>query len=137
MLDEAVITVPAELVKETARTLHDQPELAFDYLRSLSAVDYVEYLEVVYHLWSTQHHQKMVMKVRLEEPDLSLDSVISVWRGADWHEREASDLFGIQFIGNPNPRRLLLAEEFEGFPLRKSYPLAPYPSADVEAEGEA
>ncbi|GIW11669.1 MAG: hypothetical protein KatS3mg061_2726 [Dehalococcoidia bacterium] len=104
------------------------PALAFDYLRCLSAVDYVDYMEVVYHLFSLRHRQKAVLKTRLVEPHLEVDSVVAVWRGADWHEREAADLFGIVFRHHPHLKRLLLPDEFEGFPLRKSYPLAPLPT---------
>lgn len=135
VLDEAVFIVPPDAVAATARRLRDDPALAFDYLRCLSAVDYLEYLEVVYHLLSLRERQKAVMKTRLVEPDLMVDSVVGIWRGADWHEREAADLFGIVFRGHPNLRRLLLPDEFEGFPLRKSYPLAPLPGEDVE-EGD-
>ncbi|MCS6802407.1 MAG: NADH-quinone oxidoreductase subunit C [Chloroflexota bacterium] len=135
ILDEAVFFVPPDEVAATARRLRDDPALAFDYLRCLSAVDYIDYLEVVYHLLSLRERQKAVMKARLVEPDLTVDSVVGIWRGADWHEREAADLFGITFRGHPNLRRLLLPDEFEGFPLRKSYPLAPLPSEEVE-EGE-
>ncbi|GIW07827.1 MAG: hypothetical protein KatS3mg060_2632 [Dehalococcoidia bacterium] len=134
VIDEAVFFVPPDDVGTTARRLRDDPALAFDYLRCLSAVDYVDYIEVVYHLLSLSQRQKAVMKVRLVEPDLTVDSVVGVWRGADWHEREAADLFGVAFRGHPNPRRLLLPDEFEGFPLRKSYPLAPLPSEDVGEE---
>jgi NADH-quinone oxidoreductase subunit C len=135
VVDEAVFFVPADEVGATARRLRDDPALAFDYLRCLSAVDYVDSVEVVYHVLSLGARQKAVMKTRLVEPDLAVDSVVGVWRGADWHEREAADLFGIAFRGHPNLRRLLLPDEFEGFPLRKSYPLAPLPSEDVE-EGD-
>jgi len=134
-LDEALFFVSPDTVAATARRLRDDPALAFDYLRCLSAVDYVDYVEVVYHLLSLGQRQKAVMKTRVFEPDLVVDSVVGVWRGADWHEREAADLFGVSFRGHPNPRRLLLPDEFEGFPLRKSYPLAPLPSEDVE-EGD-
>ena len=136
LLDEAVVLVPPERVAETARTLRDDPALAFDYLRCLSAVDYVDYMEVVYHLFSLRHRQKAMLKTRLVEPHLEVDSVVAVWRGADWHEREAADLFGIVFRHHPNLKRLLLPDEFEGFPLRKSYPLAPLPTEDGEEEGE-
>ncbi|MCL6649993.1 MAG: NADH-quinone oxidoreductase subunit C [Chloroflexi bacterium] len=136
LLDEAVVLVPPERVAEIARTLRDDPALAFDYLRCLSAVDYVDYMEVVYHLFSLRHRQKAVLKTRLVEPHLEVDSVVAVWRGADWHEREAADLFGIVFRHHPHLKRLLLPDEFEGFPLRKSYPLAPLPTEAGEEEGE-
>jgi NADH-quinone oxidoreductase subunit C len=135
-LDEAVFDVDSDALLHTARRLRDDPELRFDYLRCLSAVDQVEAVVVVYHLFSMTGRQKTVMKVRLVEPDLILPSVVDVWRGADWHEREIADLFGVEFSGHPNPRRLLLPDEFEGFPLRKSYPLAPLPTEDAEEEGE-
>lgn len=133
--DEAAAVVPAARLGAIARALRDDETLAFDYLSCLSAVDYVQHFEIVYHLYSTTLRQKAALKVRLVEPDLTVASVAGIWRGADWHEREAADLFGIAFDGHPELRRLLLPDEFEGFPLRKSYPLAPFPTEDVE-EGD-
>ena len=107
---------------EVARFLKETPELDFNYLNSLTAVDYVDYLEVVYHLTSLNHNHSIVLKTRcydLENPTIS--SVIELWRGADFQEQEVFDLFGITFAGHPNMRRIFLWEGFEGHPLRKDY----------------
>ena len=89
-------------------------------------MDYIEYLQVVYHLYSTAMNHKMVLKanVTLDEPNLP--SVMPVWPGADWFEREAHDLFGVSFEGHPNMTPLLLYEGFDGYPGRKSYEMPEY-----------
>lgn len=120
--DELVVRAPADKNVEVLRTLKTAPGLAFTYLRCLLAVDYIEELEVVYLISSLDHPHKVMVKVRVpgtEEPHLR--SATSVWRGANWHEREAHDLFGIVFDGHPDMAPLLLFEGFEGRPLRKSY----------------
>ena len=102
------------------------PRLTFDYLRCLSAVDYVDRIEVVYHLFSLERRHKMVVKVSLEPDSPRVASVVSVWKGADWFEREAHDLFGVEFEGHPNLAPLLLYEGFEGCPGLKSFPFHEY-----------
>lgn len=105
--------------------LRDDPENDFDMLMDVTAVDYLgrrPRFEVVYHLYSVEKNHRIRLKVPLEEDDPKLPSVIPVWQGADWLEREAWDLYGIQFDGHPDLRRIYLYEEFEGHPLRKDYP---------------
>jgi NADH-quinone oxidoreductase subunit C len=106
-----------------ASFLHDDPELQFDWLANLSGVDYVadRVLCVVYDLWSFDLRHSFAVKVFCPRDDAHVPSVAHIWRAADWHEREAFDLFGIVFDGHPDLRRLLLAEDWEGFPLRKDY----------------
>ena len=125
-LDEVMVTVRPEDVPAICRTLKQDPSLAFDYLRCISVVDYVETLEVVYHLFSLTKRHKMVVKTSVSPDEPSVPSVISVWRGADWFEREGHDLFGVVFKGHPNLEPLLLYEGFEGHPGRKSYPFHDY-----------
>jgi len=126
MLDEVVCTVsPAELL-ELARLLRDDPTFEFDFLRCLSVVDYEDFLQVVYHLWSMKHRFKLVLKTNTNEEDARVPSVTDIWPSADWFEREGHDLFGVVFDGHPDLKPLLLWEGFPGFPGRRSYKLPEY-----------
>jgi NADH-quinone oxidoreductase subunit C len=104
-------------------------QCGFDMLIDVTAVDYLKYPEardrfgVVYALLNTQSGERVYVKTYVNEPDLTLPSVFSLWRGADWMEREVFDMYGIVFDGHPNLRRILMPEEFTSFPLRKDYPL--------------
>ncbi|MBI4338526.1 MAG: NADH-quinone oxidoreductase subunit C [Chloroflexi bacterium] len=124
--DDVVVTLPRERLLEAARTLRDSPRTDCDYLCCLSVVDYEERFEVVYHLFSIARRHRLALKVSVPYDDPRLPSVISLWPGADWHEREGHDLFGVVFEGHPNLAPLLLYEGFEGFPGRKSYPFNDY-----------
>ena len=107
---------------EVASLLKDNPDLDFSFLSSVTAVDYIEYFELVYHLTSLRHNHSAVIKMRCYERDVPVvPSVTSVWRGADLQEREAWDLMGINFEGHPNMKRILLWEGFPGHPLRKDF----------------
>ncbi|MBI2866028.1 MAG: NADH-quinone oxidoreductase subunit C [Chloroflexi bacterium] len=130
ILDELVITLSPEAVKAACQRARDEPELAIDYLRCLTIVDLGEQLQVVYHLYSTQHRYKMVLKALLPTQRPAIASVTSIWPGADWHEREAYDLFGVSFDGHPRLKPLLLWEGFPGHPLLKSFPLSGPEEAD-------
>lgn len=115
---------PAAIV-EVCRFLRDDAELAFDLLADLTAVDYLgstPRFEVVYHLKSLTRGHRLRIKARVSEDAPTLSTVVGVWRGADWLERETWDLYGIRFEGHPDLRRIYLYEEFEGHPLRKDYP---------------
>lgn len=125
-VDEVVVTVRPEDVPAVCRIVRNDPRLDFDYLRSLSVVDYVERLEVVYHLFSLGKRHKLVVKTSVPADAPRVPSVVPVWRGADWFEREGHDLFGVVFEGHPNLAPLLLYEGFEGFPGRKSFPFHDY-----------
>ncbi len=96
-------------------------ELKFDYLASLSGVDLKDKLQVVYHLYSIELKHKLILKVNLDRLNPELSSVNSVWQAANWHEREAYDMFGVKFTGHPYPERILTAEGFEGYPLLKDF----------------
>jgi len=98
---------------------------SFDMLVDLCAVDYPngeERFEVVAHLYSTDLGKRMRIKTRCPESDPLVASLCDIWRGANWFEREAYDLFGIEFLGHPNLKRILCHQEFEGHPLRKDFP---------------
>jgi NADH-quinone oxidoreductase subunit C len=116
------IVVNKESLFAVASYLKTTPGLDFDYLTSITAVDYYDYFEVVYQLTSLQHKHSLVVKTRCYGRDNpTLPSVVSLWRGADFQEREIYDLMGISFDGHPNLKRIFLWEGFQGHPLRKDY----------------
>lgn len=121
------VTLKKENIKDIMRYLRTSPELYFDFLRDLCGVDYLgkkePRFEVVYHLYSIKHRHMIRIKAEVPENDSYIDSVVEIWRGADWHERECYDMFGITFNGHPDLRRILLPEDWEGHPLRKDYQL--------------
>ena len=120
--DQAAVWTEHGMMPDIAEYLKNNPELSFDFLNSISAVDFIEYFEVVYHLTSIVNQHDTVVKTRLYgREELSMPSVYHVWRGADFQEREIWDLMGIRFNGHPNMKRLLLWEGFEGHPLRKDF----------------
>ncbi len=127
-LGETTITVPRESIYEACRFLKD--EQAFDMLADLCGCDRGPEedprFEVNYHLFSTIHHQRLRLKVLLSDDDPHVETVTTVWRTAEWHERETYDLVGIIFDGHPDLRRILLPSDFDGHALRKDYPLRGY-----------
>lgn len=106
------------------RFLRDQ--LGFDLLACISGVDMLDHLETVYHLRSLARGQLLQIKVRLDHEKPEVDSVVSVWPTANWLERETYDMYGIRFIGHPDLRRMLLDDDFEGYPLLKSFHQVPF-----------
>ena len=115
--------IPAERLTGICRFVAADPAFALDYLSFVTGVDYPEQkrIEVVYHLFSSQHRHELLLKVRVPRDDPRVESVTSIWRGADWHEREAYDLLGIVFAGHPNLRRIMMTDDWVGHPLRKDY----------------
>jgi len=106
--------------------LRDDPELRFDFLADLTAVDHLprqpRFL-VVYHLKSLPHNHRLRVKVPVPEEDPEIETATGVWPGAEWLEREVYDLFGIRFRNHPDLRRILMPDEWEGHPLRKDFPM--------------
>jgi NADH-quinone oxidoreductase subunit C len=120
--DDEAILVKAESIFEVAEFLKSSPELDFDYLNHITAVDYYDYFELVYLLTSIKHNHSLVLKTRCyERENPSVPSVVRLWRGADFQEREIYDLMGITFAGHPNLKHIVLWEGFKGHPLRKDY----------------
>ncbi len=120
--DDASVWLEPESLNEAAAFLKDDAELDFKFLNSISAVDYIEYFELVYHLMSINHQHTAIVRSRVygrEEP--SAASVTSIWKGADFQEREIWDLMGVRFSGHPNLKRIMLWEGFDGHPLRKDF----------------
>jgi NADH-quinone oxidoreductase subunit C len=115
-------TVAVDRVIDVCTFLRDEPELRFEFLSSLTAVDRLEYFEVVYHLTSIRLNMMTTLKVRTDDRENPrVPSVTSVWAGANLQEREAYDLMGIVFEGHPDMRRVFLWDGFAGHPLRKDY----------------
>jgi NADH-quinone oxidoreductase subunit C len=110
---------------DLCRFLRDEPEFGCDYCDFTTAVDFGAEggLEVVTHLFSTQHHHSVRIKVRLPSEGATLPTISDLWATCDWNERETAEMFGITFEGHPKPVKLLLSEPFEGHPLRKDFPL--------------
>ena len=123
---QATIYVSRDDVPAVARALRDRPELRYSLLAELTAVDYHPRdprFELVYLLVSLEHRTRLRLKVRLQGSDARIQTVTGVWPAANWLEREVWDLFGITFDGHPDPRRLLMPEDWEGWPLRKDSPV--------------
>jgi len=120
--NETVVLVKSESIFEVCRFLNQTAGLDFDYLVNLSGVDYLDYLEVVYHLVSMKHNHSLVLKTRCHDREQpAVPSVTPIWKGANFQEREVYDLLGIRFEGHPNMKRIFLWEGFRGHPLRKDY----------------
>jgi NADH-quinone oxidoreductase subunit C/D len=124
---DETVTVTREAWRQVAQLLRDDPACRYNFLMDLTAVDYLTMgrtprYEIVAHLYSLSHNQRLRLKAPVPESDLRLDSLIPVWEGANWFEREIYDMFGFAFDGHPDLRRILLYEGFEGHPLRKDYP---------------
>jgi len=125
---EVTHLIEKRALKALCGYLKTAPGLKMDYLVDIAGVDYFERsprFEVVYHLYSTTAKLRIRLKVRLDEGE-AIPSVTDIWRSANFPERETYDMFGIVFSGHPDLRRIYLAEDWEGFPLRKDYPLRGY-----------
>ena len=103
-----------------AQFLKEEETLSFDYLRDLTGVDYEEHMEVVYHLYSFSHKHDLCVRVK-DGPGPTISSYRSLWAAANWNEREVYDLFGIDFPGHPDLRRIMMPDDWVGHPLRKDY----------------
>ncbi|MFM2441868.1 MAG: hypothetical protein RL449_509 [Bacteroidota bacterium] len=118
------LTLPAEQILSVCEFLWKNPATYFDSLSCLTAIDQgpeAGKMEVIYTLYSIPNHLTLHLRVILDRSSPTISSVSSIWRTADWHEREAFDLLGVQFSGHPDLRRILLPEDWEGHPLRKDY----------------
>lgn len=125
--DQTRVVVPKADLTSTMRMLKDAR--SFDLLVEVTCVDYLNYRDatdrfgLVYLLANTITNERLTIRVMLNEPDLQVDSMVPLWNGANWLEREVYDMFGIEFVGHPDLRRILMPEEFASFPLRKDYPM--------------
>ncbi len=130
------IALPTAVFDETGEWLNVQVEptewkamalwlrhsiLQMDYLFCLTCIDWKTHLTVVYHLTSTTHRLPIVIKIKLDRTNPQVETVSDIWRTAEFHEREVYELFGVQFLHHPDLRRLILTDDFNGFPLRKDF----------------
>ena len=117
-----MVNVSPDKLHDLLKSLKERPDTSFDYLFCITGVDIQEKLQVVYHLESTIHGHQVVVKTATtnrEKPEMS--SVVDIFKGAELHENEIFDLFGIVFKGHPNLRRMFMPEDWNGHPLRKDY----------------
>src|SRR5690242_2126720 len=124
--EELTIYVDRPFIREACAILRDDPTVPFNFLSDLTCVDWYPSeprFEVVYHLLSIAQKDRVRLKVKLGGDDPSIESVTSIWPAANFFEREIFDLFGVRFQGHPYLRRLLMPEDWEGYPLRKDYPV--------------
>ena len=122
--DWTIVVAPGQIL-EVARYLHDAPDAAFDLCSDLTATDWPtrpDRFDVVYCLYSTRHRHRIRVKARVAEEQW-IASVTPVWPSANWLEREVFDMFGVLFADHPDPRRILMPEDWQGHPQRKDYPL--------------
>jgi len=127
--EQLCVRVPPDRLPEVMRFLHDDERCCFEQLSDLTCVDYLDFLKardrfgVTYTLASITLGHRLWVKCFVNDPNPEVPSVTSVWKGADWPEREVYDLFGVRFTGHPDLRRIMTWEGFEAHPLRKDYPL--------------
>lgn len=120
----ACIRIPAEKIVEVCKIVYEHPECYFDSLSCLTGLDNGKEagtMEVIYNLYSIPFNQHLMLSVTIPRENPVIDSVSSIWRTANWHEREAFDMYGIHFNNHPDLRRILMPADWEGFPLRKDY----------------
>lgn len=133
--DELTITFNKKLVVDVCKFLKSDPELEFIFCEDVTAIDWAKRKDrftVVYQLFSLKNKFRLRLKVPLngtDEPDWNVDSVSSVWRSANWAERETYDMYGIKFNNHPDLRRMYMPEDFEHHPLRKDFPLMGIPGS--------
>ena len=130
--NETTVILRPQGLQRACRFLRDDPDLGFDFLSDVTGVDRLNLpdnsprFEVVYHLYSLQYKRRIRLKVRVSEGE-AVPTVTGVWETANWHEREVFDLFGVPFEGHPDLRRILMPDDWEGYPLRKDYPVQASP----------
>ena len=128
--DETTIVIPREFIVDACLFLKTTSGLEFNFLSDLCGFDRgpeeEPRFEVNYHLFSTKRYHRVRLKVLLNQEDTHVRSVTGVWRTANWHERETFDLFGVVFDGHPDLRRILLPDDWQGYALRKDFPLRGY-----------
>ena len=127
--DEMTIVVDRSALREACALLREDPACPFNFLSDVTCLDWYPAeprFEVVYHLLSILKKERVRLKVRLNSSSPNVDSLTSIWPGANYFEREVFDLFGVRFAGHPYLRRIMMPEDWEGHPLRKDYPVEGY-----------
>ncbi|MBM04737.1 MAG: NADH-quinone oxidoreductase subunit C [Chloroflexi bacterium] len=116
------IYISPQSVNNVIKFLKEDVDLNLNYLTSITAVDYIEFIEIIYHLFSINKNHRIILKTKCYEIDNPvIPSISDLWKGAELQEREIWDLMGVEFSGHPNMKRVLLWEGFEGHPLRRNY----------------
>jgi NADH-quinone oxidoreductase subunit C len=134
--NEQALCLAADRLGEVARFLKEEPALDFDYNMVITAADWTEHVDVIYYFMSYQHQHIIALKVALPADALVVDTLTSVYPSANWFEREVYDLFGVEFQGHPDLRRIMMPFDWEGHPLRKNYAhpnFVPLPDKDNPA----
>jgi len=130
--DELTLQVQKKDVVDVCKILKNDSELKFIQCEDVTAIDWARKknrFTVVYHLFSLKNKFRLVVKADVDESDCTIDTVSSVWRSANWHERETYDMYGINFNNHPDLRRMYMPEEFEYHPLRKDFPVLGIPGS--------
>ncbi len=130
--EELTITLPKENIVEVCGFIKTDPDLEFVYCEDITAVDWAKRTNrftVVYHIFSLKHNFRICLKAEVDEKDCNIDSVSSIWKAANWQERETYDMYGIKFNNHPDLRRMYMPEDFEYYPLRKDFPLMGIPGS--------
>jgi NADH-quinone oxidoreductase subunit C len=125
-VDTPTVLVGSGDIVDVCRTLKEEPTLTFTVLLCIAAVDYIEHIQVVYVLLSMEHEHKLLVKTNVPSDTPRLPTLTTLWPAADWYEREAHDLFGVEFEGHPDLSPLLLYDGFEGHPGLKAFPFHDY-----------
>lgn len=131
--DELTISFDKKNVNAICKFLKEDTDLQFNLCEDVTAIDWARRknrFTVVYHIYSLKNNFRLSLKADVDESDCSIDSVSSIWRTANWEEREAYDMYGIKFNNHPDLRRMYMPEEFEYYPLRKDFPLMGIPGSN-------
>lgn len=129
---DLTVQVRKQDIVSVGRFLKDDPDLAFDLVIDVCGVDMYRpagRFEVIYNIYSLKNKEYVRLKVLVDEDDPVVDTVSGVWPGANWHERETFDMYGVKFAGHPDLRRMYMPEEYEHYPLRKDFPLMGIPDS--------
>ncbi len=118
---DSFVVVEPSILKELSFFLRDDERMQFDFLRTLTAVDKIDWVESIFVLLSYTHKHTIMVKVELDKKKPVVDTVSDVWKAANWYEREMFDLFGINYTNHPDLRRLMMPDDWVGHPLRKDY----------------
>ncbi|RKY99243.1 MAG: NADH-quinone oxidoreductase subunit C [Ignavibacteriae bacterium] len=131
-LDELTIKLPKEHIVKVCEFLKKDSDLEFSLCLDITAIDWAKRknrFTVVYHIYSFKNNFRLRLKADVDESDCAIDTVSSVWKGANWQERETYDMYGIKFNDHPDLRRMYMPEDFEYHPLRKDFPLMGIPGS--------
>lgn len=129
-IGEVTLIAKREGLVELMTYLRDEPNLRFNYLSDIGGVDLGEFASprfaIAYQLYSLDHNHRLRVKVFLEEDDATVPTMWNIWKASNWLEREIFDMFGVNFDGHPDLRRILMPADYEGYPLRKDFPIKGY-----------